>query len=169
MPTTRTGSGFCSMPGRVLPGLGPKMVSKSMASISPSIISTFGVREKFMRNWAASTRSSSMAISRRTRRASREVSAPCPGPISRTVHCETSPSASTIRMAAASSIRKCCPSLGLWLRRGEAETFGTLPSFFPAFRLEPSSRDCLAQGKCVRLARPYDSLRQRKRDCALLA
>jgi len=32
-----------------------------------------------MRNWAARTRSSSMAISRRVRRASREVKAPRPG------------------------------------------------------------------------------------------
>src|SRR5579871_4826556 len=106
-----------------------------MANTSPSMISTFRDMPNLSRSCAASTRSSSTAINRRTRRASREVRMPRPGPISSTVVCDTSPSASTMRTAPSSLLRKCCPNLGLDCGRRAEATFGTLTLTSPGSRL----------------------------------
>src|SRR5579863_413548 len=70
-----------------------------------------------------------MAISRRVLRASKEVKAPRPAPISSTVLCDKSPKASAMRSAAEVSIRKCWPNFGVLGVGRAADTFGTLTLF----------------------------------------
>ena len=62
--------------------------------------------------------------------ASTDVRIPRPGPISSTVLWATSPKASTMRAAASSLVRKCCPNLGLVRGRRADTTFGTLTLTF---------------------------------------
>src|SRR6202049_1185815 len=130
-----------------------------MARMAPSMIYTVGVRENFMRSWAARTRSSSMAMSRRARRASREVRAPRPAPISSTVLWERSPKASAMRTAAEGSARKCWPNLGVLGVGRAADTFGTL-TLFLSDDYTGISRECTAQERSAASAPSYDNLQQ---------
>src|ERR1700687_3941511 len=78
---TRAGSGAKFSPVRRLPGFAPKTVSSSIVRTLPSMISTLGCMENFIRSCAERTRSNSTAISRRDFRASKSVIAPRPGPV----------------------------------------------------------------------------------------
>src|SRR5581483_10396332 len=159
-PMTRTRSGVKARPGRMAPGLGPNKLWKSMDRMSASITSTLGAKANFMRNCAASTRSNSMAMSRRACRESKDVSTPRPGPISRTVPWEASPSAFTMRVAAEGSVNKCCPSFGLGIRMlRAAAAYGALthgPIAIYTFQYNP--RICRAQEECRPAARDNNSL-----------
>ena len=122
------------MPGRVLPGLGPKMrmeIDRQNVTLDDFNIGLLGeIHPQLGREYAVH-----LDRDQSTRTfASRDVIAPRPGPISRTVHCEMSPSASTIRMGAAVSTRKCWPSLGLARRPAGAAILVTLTSFWPVCR-----------------------------------